>query len=79
MKIYNLPVAKTDNVKLKSNSNNPRFKSLSPIAQKQLKTAISSNTSKELFVKLAGIAGLAGLVTWVKTLTNSSNVGVSDK
>ena len=79
MKIYNLPVAKTDNVKLKSNSNNPSFKSLSPIAQKQLKTAISSNTSKELFVKLAGIAGLAGLVTWVKTLTNSSNVGVSDK
>lgn len=79
MKIYNLPVAKTDNVKLKSNSNNPSFKSLSPVAQKQLKTAISSNTSKELFVKLAGIAGLAGLVAWVKTLTNSSNVGVSDK
>lgn len=66
MKIYNQPTYLVAN-------NKPTFKAISPVARKQLTTAMQSSVSKDLFAKLAGVAGLSAIITWVNSLRNSEN------
>ena len=63
MKIYNNSVYSVQN-------NKPTFKAISPVAQKQLKTFVQQGVNTDLFAKLAGIAGLSAIITWVNSLKN---------
>ena len=65
MKIYNSPIV--------TNSQHTSFKAISPVAQKQLKSVIKSPVSKDLFAKVAGVAGLSSIIAWVNSFKKSEN------
>lgn len=73
MKIFNQPVViqKKDNKVL--NSKTPSFKAIQPAVMKQAKNVATSQVSKEMLVKLAGLVGLSSLVAWVNSLKDDKN------
>ena len=73
MKIFNQPIViqKKDNKVL--NSKTPSFKAIQPAVMKQAKNVATSQASKEMLVKLAGLVGLSSLVAWVNSLKDDKN------
>ena len=79
MKIYNSQ-AVVNRSNIKRNSSNPNFKSISPTILKKVQASTTSNpVSKDIFIKLAGLTGLASLVAWVKSLSKEDNTEALNK
>ena len=69
MKIYSQQTA-VNNYNLTKNGTNTSFKAISPTALKQIQAVTNNKASKDIFIKLASLTGLTGIVAWVKSLTN---------
>ena len=71
-----MKILKTSSIYSTQQNQKTNFKQISPQIKKQVIATANNPTTRDMFIKMAGVLGLTSIISWVNTLKNNKDANV---